>query len=119
MHIHLVSEFGREDEVKQLSHLDNQNPIVSYHPASPIEFSKCSLKLNQEQYFQIKSHLIDHWGLAWCSKFPGETCQFVVIAANAHVQNDVTGFVHWQKSGAIPMIEAKSVPQGGDVLFWK
>lgn len=68
--------------------------------------------LNKYQNFDIKLHLIDRWGRARCSNFPGDTCQFVVIAANAHV----TGFVCWQKLGVIPMIEAKSVHQGGDVL---
>ena len=35
-HLRLVLEVGREDEVKQLTHLDSHNQIVPYRPASPI-----------------------------------------------------------------------------------
>ena len=38
--IRTCQEVGREDEVKQLTHLDSHNQIVPYRPASPIEFSK-------------------------------------------------------------------------------
>ena len=37
----------KEDDVKQLTHLDSHNQIVSTCPA---EFSKCILKLNQEHW---------------------------------------------------------------------